>query len=105
MTHHYLTKSEQEKIPRLNTTEDTRLQDKKVWAKLFTPWSNWTWYIVEYDGQDQCWGVVEGHEVEFGYFSLKEIAELKGPYGLKVERDKWFKRCPLGDIMAAVKVL
>ena len=38
-------------------------------AKLFSPYSNWTWYITELDPETgQCFGLVEGFERELGYF-------------------------------------
>ncbi|MCB9136589.1 MAG: DUF2958 domain-containing protein [Anaerolineales bacterium] len=60
--------------------------------KLFTPDSNWTWYLLEYDGQDLAFGLVVGFETEFGDFSLQEIASARGPLGVQPERDIWF--CP-----------
>jgi len=32
-------------------------------------------------------GYVEGFSSEWGYFSLTELASVKGPFGLKIERD------------------
>ena len=84
--------------PKLYETEEVKLADKVLQAKLFTPWSNWTWYVIEFDGEDQCFGFVKGHEAEFGYFSLKELASLTGPAGLKVERDRHFKPTKVGDM-------
>jgi len=62
-------------------------------AKFFTPWTNWTWYLMNIDPEDgdYCWGIVRGFEVEAGSFSLSELAGIKGPFGLKIERDLHFK--------------
>ena len=62
-------------------------------VKLFTPDSNWTWYIIEYsqDNKDTCYGYVQGLEDELGYFSLKEIKSIRGSLGLLVERDLLFE--------------
>ena len=65
-------------------------EDPEAKAKRFTPWTNWTWYAVEYDGEDRCFGLVAGHEVEMGYFSLEELAAVRGPGGLRIERDEHF---------------
>jgi hypothetical protein len=35
-------------------------------------------------------GLVEGHEKELGYFNLSELQSVKGPFGLKIERDMHF---------------
>ena len=93
-----LTKELIAKLPELYATEDVELEGKLILAKLFTPWSTWTWYVIEYDGEDRCFGFVKGHEAEFGYFSLKELAELTGPHGLRVERDRWFEPTMVGDM-------
>ena len=93
-----LTKELAAKIPKLYETEDIALEDKLAVVKLFHPASNWTWYIIEYDGQDTCWGLVEGHEVEFGYFSLEELSQPLGTYKLSVERDLWFKPTKVKDL-------
>ncbi len=60
--------------------------------KLFTPDSSWSWFILEYDGQDICFGLVAGHDTELGDFSLREMQAAHGPLGLQPERDLWF--CP-----------
>ena len=64
-------------------------------VKLFTPWTDWTWFITEFDGEDLCFGLVIGLERELGYFSLKEIESLRGPGGIRVERDLYFKPSPI----------
>lgn len=76
------------KLPPLYTTEHEPLATAVV--KYFTPWTNWTWYGVEFDGQDLFFGLVEGFEREWGYFSLKELEGIRGPGGLRIERDLCF---------------
>ena len=66
--------------------------------KLFTPWTSWTWYASEYDPEQRLFfGVVVGHEREFGYFSLDELEAIQGPAGLKIERDLHWNPKPLKD--------
>jgi DUF2958 family protein len=86
------------KIPKLYETERIPLPEKMVYAKLFHPVSNWTWYVIEYDGSDTCFGLVVGHEVEFGYFSLRELGETLGGLSLPVERDMYFRPTQLQDL-------
>lgn len=69
-----------------------------AYLKLFTPDSSWTFYIVEFDGQDLCFGLVDGHEKELGYFSLSELQRVKGPMGLPIERDLHWRPTPLNEI-------
>lgn len=57
-------------------------------VKFFMPWTNWTWYVSEYDPVERlCFGVVVGNEREFGYFSLAELEKIREPGGLTIERD------------------
>ena len=67
--------------------------EQMIVAKFFTPWTNWTWYVMNQDPQDPdyLWGIVDGYEVEMGSFSLSELQAVKGPWGLKIERDLYFK--------------
>ena len=85
-------------IPDLYETED--IQDPICHVKLFTPDSNWTWYIIELSKADSttCYGYVQGLEDELGYFWLEELASLQGSLGLGVERDLSFVPVPLSCI-------
>lgn len=49
-----------------------------VYLKFFDPCSYWTWFVLEYDGIDTFFGLVRGHYVELGYFSLKELQDYRG---------------------------
>ena len=93
-----LTKELMGSIPKLYETEDIVLEDKTIHAKFFTPWSNWTWYVIEFDGENQCFGFIKGLDAEFGYFSLRELESVEGPFGLKVERDIHFQPTKVCDI-------
>ena len=95
--HKLLTKALRRQLPPLYATEGQG-EDAVAIARFFTPDSNWYWYGVEYDGVDLFWGLVYGHEVELGYFRLSELAELTGPWGLPVERDRWFRPTDLDEI-------
>lgn len=90
-----LTKALTKQLPALYTCEKT--PDPKVVCKFFTPWSSWTWYAIEYDGRDTFFGYADNGcgGGELGYFTLSELLSVKGPYGLKIERDLWFSPCPL----------
>ena len=93
-----LTKEIISKIPKIYETEHLEPEDKMIHAKFFTPWATWAWYIIEFDGVDQCFGFVKGLDAEFGYFSLKELEGIKGPFGLTVERDRHFEPTEVGDM-------
>jgi hypothetical protein len=67
-------------------------------VKFFTPWTGWTWYASEYSPDERIFfGVVVGQEREFGYFSLDELEEIRGPGGLTIERDLYWKPRPLKE--------
>ena len=69
-------------------------------VKFFTPWSDWTWYAVEYNPDCKLfYGLVDGFEKEVGYWVLEELEEIKGPFGLKIERDRHFDPVPLRELM------
>src|SRR5689334_1241202 len=68
--------------------------DPIVHAKFFTPDSSWTWYVTEgseEDGDFRFFGYVCGLEEEWGYFVLSELAAVRGPLGLPIERDLYFE--------------
>ena len=69
-----------------------------VYLKFFTPDSSWTWYVLEYDGNDLFFGLVDGLEREMGYFSLAELQSVKGPMGLGIERDLHWQPKTLEEI-------
>lgn len=72
-----------------------------VVAKFFTPDSNWTWYATEFDPETkEFFGLVQGFETEYGYFSLTELEGAKGPVGLPIERDLHFKEMTVGEVKA-----
>ncbi len=73
-------------------TDDNGLN--KPWLKLFNPTGSGTWLISEIeDDGDTMFGLCDlGHgSPELGYVSLKELESLKLPFGLKIERDMYFK--------------
>jgi hypothetical protein len=93
-----LTNELRRQLPELYTTEHE--EDPQVICKFFTPDSNWTWYATEFDGDDTFFGFVEGLDNELGYFSLSELESVRGPLGLRIERDLYFEPCRLSQVQA-----
>lgn len=83
-------------LPPLYATEND--DDPLVHAKFFTPDGQWTWYAIEFDGDDTFYGFVKGLEDELGYFSLRELQEVRGKLGLPVERDLSFEPARLSAL-------
>jgi len=78
--------------------------DPLVHAKFFAPWANWTWYAIEFDGEDLFFGLVDGHELELGYFSLSELESIRGPGGLTIERDLHYEPVRLQTLKDRIRV-
>jgi hypothetical protein len=91
-------------LPPLYSQEE--VEDPIVRVKFFTPWSSWSWYGTEFsrtapDGTPNLFfGWVVGQEAELGYFSLDELESIRGPVGLRIERDIHFKPRPLSEVKA-----
>lgn len=85
-----LTEEIEKKLPPLGSSDGQGMK-AVAQVKFFTPDSNWTWYATEYDPKDRLFfGLVVGFERELGYFSLRELEEVRGPLGLAIERDIMF---------------
>lgn len=78
-----------------------------VHCKFFTPDSNWTWLATEGEPvleessrqiDFRFFGLVFGHEKEFGYFLLSELEEVRGPMGFPIERDLYWQPRMLEEI-------
>lgn len=75
--------------------------DPMIFIKLFTPDSNWTWFITEGQQEEDdfiLFGYVNGHCLELGYVSLNELQRLRGPRGLPLERDLHFEPAPWSEV-------
>ena len=101
-----LPKEIREKLPPLYS-QDGKGGKAVVYVKFFTPSSSWTWFATEGEpmldesGKEvdyKFFGLVFGHEREFGYFLLNELEEIRGPMGLPIERDLYFKPKTLEEI-------
>jgi hypothetical protein len=81
-------------LPKLRQQEGSA--DPVVFAKFFFPASGWTWFVTEGEAQTDdflFYGHVVGFEREWGYFTLRELAEVEVS-GLGVERDLYFEPKP-----------
>ena len=93
-----LTKELIKKLPAMRETEGQG-EEAVAQVKFFTPDSNWTWYGVEYDAEQRLfYGLVDGFDRELGYFSLDELESVRGPFGLKIGRDRFFDPTPLMNL-------
>lgn len=95
-----LTEELKKSLPKLYTTESEA--DPLIICKFFTPDSNWTWYVLEFDGENTFFGLVAGIETELGYFTLDELESYRGSWGLGIERDLFFKPVRLSIVQASL---
>ena len=105
--HRLMTKELGETIPALYANENARDYDAVIApVKLFSPYSNWTWFITEWEAETGlCFGLVQGLETELGYFDLTELAEATVFGGVPaVERDLYWQPRTLGEIRGQSRV-
>jgi len=90
-----LTKELLKRFEEVGNQEEVPTMDKIVVAKFFNPAGAGTWYATEYDPiQKIFFGYVSifgDHNDEWGYFSLAELEDYKGDWGLGIERDCYCK--------------
>ena len=83
------------------------VSDPVVIAKFFNPTGAGTWYATEYDPKEKIFfGYVSifGDECdEWGYFSLNELEEYRGRFGLGIERDINFGERKISEIVPGAK--
>ncbi len=91
-----ITEELRKQLPALYSQENEK--DPMVICKFFLPMTKWTWYATEFDGKETFFGYVCGEYPELGYFSLSELEEAEGPYGLSVERDMFFEPIKLSAV-------
>lgn len=104
----------QASLPPLYATEHQKADDKTAAVKFFTPWTSWTWYVIEGSPVDAdglveevhgehtadylFFCLVDGGERELGYVSLSELVNIAGPFGLRIERDEMWMPKYLGEL-------
>ena len=73
--------------------------EQMVVAKYFDPMGSWKWFLMNmHKDDDYCWGIVKGHEVEMGSFSMKELENIQLPFGLGIERDTLFEPMKASEV-------
>ena len=92
-----LTKEIRKKLPPLYS-QDGKGSKAIAYVKFFTPDSGFTFWATEFDGEDTFFGLVHGHCKELGYFSLSELESVRGPMGLPIERDLYWRPKTLEEI-------
>jgi hypothetical protein len=87
-----LTKELEQRFAKIGSQENGK--DPIVVCKFFDPTGAATWLATEYDpatkeffGFAGLFGLKDSGTAEYGYFSLNELENVKGRFGLGIERD------------------
>lgn len=95
-----LTKELEEQFKKTGSREE--VSDPIVVAKFFNPTGAGTWYATEFNSEDKIFfGFVSifGDECdEWGNFSLEELENFRGRFGLGIERDLYFTPGPISKV-------
>ena len=77
-------------------------KDPLVIVKFFNPQGAGTWYATEYSPRERLFfgyvSIFGDYNDEWGYFSLAELEDYRGPYGLGIERDLFFREKPISEV-------
>jgi hypothetical protein len=98
-----LTKATTKLLPPIGSTDGQPETERKVPVKFFDPSGAGTWFALEFDPEERSFfGYVTGlGEDEFGYFSLDELEQARGRFGLGIERDiHWNPTTTLAEVLA-----
>jgi len=83
------------------------IADPVVIAKFFNPTGAGTWYATEYYPESKEFfsyvSIFGDHNDEWGYFSLNELENYQGKFGLGIERDLYFKPQSISKVGIANK--
>lgn len=107
-------------LPPIGATEDLPDDKKMAAVKFFNPCGSQTWWVFEaaavtHDGEEVplsqlkdineaqdvlLFGYVTGMvEDEWGYTSLRELQDVKGPLGIGIERDRYYHAMSFDEIV------
>ncbi len=82
-------------IPNLYETDWKDDSEVIVRARYYDLFSSWEWYLLEADIQEDerilCFGLVNGHERELGYFTINELIDINKKFP-RISRDEDFQQ-------------
>lgn len=96
-----LTEEIRAQLPGLKATENQH--DPIAFVRLEARWLGWAWYVMEFDGDDVCYGYACMPDGRLAHFDLAEIRSLRGPFWQSVKRDRRFRPTPLSVVRARLK--
>ncbi len=101
-----LTKDLLQRFEKVGRQED--IADPIVVAKFFNPTGAGTWYATEYDPASKMFfgyvSIFGDWNDEWGSFSLEELQQYSGSFGIGIERDRYFDEQPISEIVPQAKL-
>jgi hypothetical protein len=96
-----LTNDLRQQLPSIDAVKESGfgLFDAPALAKFLTPGDRWTWYAVAFDGEDLCFGFINGNVPELGCFRLSELEHGWGIDRRPVVRDPDYQPVPLRAVL------
>ena len=95
-----MTKELEKRFAKVGSQEDVK--DPVVVAKFFNPAGAGTWYATEYNPDSRVFfgyvTIFGDYNDEWGTFSLDELEEYKGTFGVGIERDLHFTEQPISQV-------
>ena len=81
------------------------VEDPIIISKFFNPAGAGTWYATEYDLKRRIFfgyvSIFGDHNDEWGSFSLDELRDFEGPFGIGIERDRFFIEKRASEVIKA----
>jgi hypothetical protein len=101
-----LTKELLKRFEKIGRQED--VADPIVGAKFFNPTGAGTWYATEDDPEEKTFfgyvSIFGDWNDEWGSFSLDELQNYRGKFGLGIERDLYFDEKPISEVIPKAKL-
>lgn len=97
-----VTKEVENKMPKINETSNQK--DPICLVHYFNPQGAGNWFGIEYDKETGimygCASIFGDHNDELGDFSIKELEDYRGMFGMSIERDLYWDPKPLSEVKA-----
>ena len=100
------TEKELAQLPRIYETDSIPAAEKVIRMHFFLGQSDW--YIAEYDPTERIFfgfAILNDDllNAEWGYIALEELADVRVPPGLEVDRDLYWRPKPAIDVSRIVE--
>lgn len=90
------------RFKKVGNDEETSTENKVIICKFFNPTGRGTWYATEYNEKEKMFfgyvSIFGDYNDEWGYFTIDELEDFKGKFGLGIERDITFKEIQFKDL-------